>query len=285
METRANYVVIGLFTLAVIAGAFAFVNWFSNLGSTTARSPYKITFQNNVSGLRAGSAVLFNGIRVGEVSELRLNAADPKQVMVVLAVDRNTPIRSDTSVGLEFQGLTGIASVALRGGSPQSPLPAKDADGVPVLAADPSATQDVVQAAREALRQLTAMVSDNQEALHNSLANLEVFTNSLRDNADRLDRVMAGVENLSGGPDKPGELAEAARSVRAAADNLQKRTNEISAGLTRFTGSGLREWSQLATDGRRTLSQVDRTVRNLDRNPQRLIFGGGSSIPDYNGRH
>jgi phospholipid/cholesterol/gamma-HCH transport system substrate-binding protein len=95
---------------------------------------------------------------------------------------------------------------------------------------------------------------------------------------------MAGVENLSGGPDKSGDLAEAARAVRAAADTLEKRTNEVSAGLTRFTGPGLREWEQLAVDGRKTITEIERAARNLDRNPQRLIFGGGSAVPDYNGR-
>ena len=32
METRANYVLIGLFTLAVIVGAFGFVYWFHHVG-------------------------------------------------------------------------------------------------------------------------------------------------------------------------------------------------------------------------------------------------------------
>lgn len=285
METKANYVVIGLFTLAVIVGAFAFVQWFSNLGAVGARTAYNVAFQSSVSGLRVGSAVLFNGIRVGEVAELRLNPQDPKQVVAVLSIDRNVPIKADTSVGLEFQGLTGIASVSLKGGSTEAQPPAKGADGVPLLAADPNATADVVQAARDVLRQLSTVLGDNQDSIRNTIENLQVFTKTLKDNSDRLDRIMAGTENLTGGPDKPGDLAEAARAVRAAAENLEKRTNEVSAGLTRFTGPGLREWQQLAVDGRRTLSSVDQAVRNIDRNPQRLIFGGGgNAAPDYNGR-
>jgi phospholipid/cholesterol/gamma-HCH transport system substrate-binding protein len=68
METRANYVLIGLFTLAVIAGAFGFVYWFNTIGGAGERATYRIVFDGSVSGLRTGASVLFNGIRVGEVT-------------------------------------------------------------------------------------------------------------------------------------------------------------------------------------------------------------------------
>jgi phospholipid/cholesterol/gamma-HCH transport system substrate-binding protein len=78
-------------------------------------------------------------------------------------------------------------------------------------------------------------------------------------------------------------VGEAARSVKQAADNLDKRMADVTAGLTRFTGQGLREWTALATDGRRTLGELERTIRNLDRNPSRVLFGGssGGSVPQY----
>ena len=38
METRANYVLIGLFTLAVIVGAFGFVYWFNTIGGAGERA-------------------------------------------------------------------------------------------------------------------------------------------------------------------------------------------------------------------------------------------------------
>src|SRR5581483_9172789 len=117
METRARYALIGLFMLAVIAASFAFVYWLENKGGFSQRETYQIRFQGPVSGLLAGSAVLFNGIRVGEVTNLSLPADAPDQVIVTIGVDPSTPIRSDTQVGLETQGLTGGAAVTLRGGT------------------------------------------------------------------------------------------------------------------------------------------------------------------------
>src|SRR5919199_2436763 len=118
METRANYVVIGLFTLAVLAGAFGFVYWLARYGEGGRRQTYDIVFMGSVAGLNRGAAVLFNGIRVGEVDNLTLDPRDPQRVNARVRVDSETPVKSDTRAQLEFQGLTGVAYVALVGGSP-----------------------------------------------------------------------------------------------------------------------------------------------------------------------
>src|SRR5262245_17085358 len=117
METRARYALIGLFMLAVIAASFAFVYWLENKGGFSDRESYQIKFQGSVSGLLIGSAVLFNGIRVGEVTDLGLYADAPQDVTATIAVVRGTPIRGDTEVNIETQGLTGGAAVALGDGS------------------------------------------------------------------------------------------------------------------------------------------------------------------------
>src|SRR5215204_3496839 len=122
METRANYVVIGLFTLAVIAGGFGFVYWFSRAGDGGERATYRVVFDGAVSGLRTGGWVLFNGIKVGEVTDLKLNPQDPRQAIATIGIDKSIPIRADTRANLEYQGLTGIASVALKGGQADAPL-------------------------------------------------------------------------------------------------------------------------------------------------------------------
>ena len=277
METRANYVLIGLFTLAVIAGGFGFVYWFSNLGSLGERTRYEVVFEGTVSGLRPGASVLFNGLRVGEVAALQIDRAAPRQVVATIAVERGVVLRADTWVGLEFQGLTGIASVALRGGSATAP---KLEGNPPMLRADLGAGQDVTQAARDVLRKLDAFVTANESSVRNSLKNIEMFTTTLADNSERIDRILAGAEKLVGTAEtKLDDFAGAARAVRTVADNLDKHTAEISVGLTRFSQFGLREWEKLATDGRRAISVLEQTVKNIDQNPSRLLFGGAPARP------
>src|SRR5262245_65400886 len=101
METRARYALIGLFMLAVIAASFAFVYWLENKGGFSDRESYQIKFQGSVSGLLIGSAVLFNGIRVGEVTDLGLYADAPQDVNATIAVVPCTPIRREPHVKVE----------------------------------------------------------------------------------------------------------------------------------------------------------------------------------------
>ena len=116
METRAPFVIIGAFVLAAIAAAFGFVYWLHNTGGLGPRTTYHVQFEGSVPGLLVGAAVLFNGIRVGEVTELSLAPDNPRRVNAAIAVTSTTPVRSDTKVGLDFQGLTGVPVIALEGG-------------------------------------------------------------------------------------------------------------------------------------------------------------------------
>ena len=275
METRANYVLMGLFTLAVIVGGFGFVYWFNTIGGVGDRAVYRIVFEGSVSGLRTGASVLFNGIRVGEVTELKLDPTAPRAVVAMVSLEKAVAVRADTAVSLEYQGVTGTASIALRGGSDgASPPPGNP----PTLKVDAGGAQDVTQAAREAMRRIDSLVSDNEAVLKGALKNIEILSQTLAVNSQRIEHILAGAEGLVGaGADQPGDIAQAARAIKTAAEHLDARTADIATGLARFSNSGLREWEKLAIDGRRTLAEVERTVRNIDRNPSRLLFGGSAA--------
>src|SRR5436853_7524468 len=129
METRANYVLIGSFTLAVIAAAIGFVLWFQSLHTTKQRSPFRVVFEGPAAGLRNGGSVNFNGIRIGEVVSVKLD--NPRRVVALAMVENNAPIRKETLVGLEFQGLTGVAAISLKGGEATAPSLPPDESGLP----------------------------------------------------------------------------------------------------------------------------------------------------------
>jgi len=206
METRARYALIGLFMLAVIAASFAFVYWLENTGGFMDRASYRIQFSSPVPGLLVGSAVNFNGIRVGEVTELALDAADPRSVVATIAVDRNIPIRSDTDVSVDVQGLTGGALIALRGGSASAPLLEADDGSLPTLIAAPSAAQDWTQAARDAFQRVDKVLAENSEALHSAITNIDVFAQALARNSDKVDSIVAGIERMTGGSTPKSQL-------------------------------------------------------------------------------
>ena len=275
METRANYILIGCFTLAVILGAFGFVYWFHHVGGTGERVTYNVMFQGPIGGLRSGASVTFNGIRVGEVTALSLDPNNPKNSVATISIDTTTPVRADTEVSLDSQGLTGISVLALRGGSSTAgPVTAKLGD-VPLLTAGSSASQDMMAAARDVARRIDAVLADNEQSLKTSLKNIETFTDmlakkseslsksvdnieaftgSLAKNKEKIDSILVSVEGLLS---EKGDVPEAVRAYKTLAENLDKRLEG------------------LIVDGRRTLNTVDRAVRNFDENPSRIIFGGG----------
>lgn len=304
METRANYTIIGAFTLLVLAGAFGFVYWFMRPLTSDNRKAYEIVYSGTVSGLRQGNSVTFNGIPVGQVATLGLLPDRPNEVLVRVDIDANVPILSDVQAGLESQGLTGIVIVSLRGGEPGAkPLPLGpngvpriDAEGGTGMAGLISTVQDVARRINgildavdpEQVKQIVANVtsfsqalSDHSEDVGSLLKRSNEIAGQLQDLATKADSIVADLKKASSEPDGLlNQATEAATSVRKLADNLDARTAELSEQLKHFTGPGLRQFEALAVDGRRTLSDIDRTLRNFERNPRQFIFGG-SSVPDY----
>lgn len=430
METRANYTIIGLFTLAIVAAGFAFVWWFTGSSNRGPRVSYDVIFDGTVSGLQRGSAVTFNGIPVGEVTGLRLDPTDPRRVIATIALPPGTPVKADTRAGLDVAVLTGLGSIGLIGGRADAPpLPPPSEGHLPTLRADASAVQDLMQGAREVMgrvddiaRRVDTLLTDNETKINSVIANIDKFSQALGNNADSvntflsdvggaakrvdtlaqsLDKIASAVDPAKVGstvdniqkftselgnssdkirsfiddasaiaasfrgfsaqlettfnrldqitmaidPNKIGaavgnfetfsqtlakrspdtdallknaselsgklngmankldtildnvnamttseegkgmfaQVSSAAEEVRKLAANLDARTAELAKNLNQFAGPGLRQYEALAADGRRTLSEIERVFRNLERNPRQFIFGG-SSVPSYSGR-
>ena len=162
-------------------------------------------------GLQVGAGVLFNGIRVGEVTDLGLAPDSPRRVNATISVASTTPVRADTKVGLEFQGLTGVPVIALEGG-----ILLTNSGAVPTLIAEPGAGQGLSQAARDALRRVDSVLADNAEPLKRTIANLQVFSDGLARNTGKLDGIVAGLERMTGGG--TSTAPKVAYDLRAAQD-------------------------------------------------------------------
>jgi phospholipid/cholesterol/gamma-HCH transport system substrate-binding protein len=201
MEIRARYTLIGAFTLAVIAMVFGFIYWLHNGGTLGQRQEIRVVFGNSVSGLLNGSPVFFNGIRVGEVRQMGFRADNPAQLEATIAVDPATPLRADTKVGLDFQGLTGVAVIMLSGGSVDAP-PLRGNGGPPVLMAPEGTGESLTQAAQSALQRLQGILDESTSPIRSTLDNVKSFTDALARNSDRVDGIMAGLERMTGGAGK-----------------------------------------------------------------------------------
>lgn len=207
METRARYVLIGLFLLGVALAGFFFVYWLNNSAGFGARTDYRIAFKGPAYGLIEGSAVLFNGIKVGEVTELGLDASAPGDVIAHISVVSGTPIAADTKVGVESLSLMGTPAVALTGGAPGSPL-LTSADGVPpTLISPPEASQDIMRAAKTTLLRLDGLIAKNDQPITDAIANVKTFAEALGRNAGKVDKIAEGLTGMFAGQVKPATTA------------------------------------------------------------------------------
>ncbi len=306
METRANYALIGVFTLAVVAAAFGFVLWFSGAEKPGGRKTYKIIFTGSISGLSEGGWVLFNGVRVGAVTKIDLLPQDPSRVDALIDVDAKVPVRADTKARLEYTGFTGVASVALTGGALDAPPLPTSPQQPGVIVADSSEFQDLIATARRVAKEASdfftktnRLIDDNSASITASVKNAEKFSDALAANSDGLKDFMGAIADLgksikpltakldalAGDADKvvkainPDDI----KSIVSDFASLSAKLDKIATNVNRFSGNGLRQYEALAADGRKTLEQFNQAVRSLENNPQQFLFGKSPQIPEYSG--
>jgi ABC-type transport system involved in resistance to organic solvents, periplasmic component len=319
METRASYILVGSFVLALLAGLFVFTVWVAKIQLEETRQPYYIYFTGSVTGLQEGSPVRYRGIPVGTVTDIRLDPNDVSRVRVTIEVQEGTPIKTDSIASLEVQGITGGAYVQISGGTELSELLRTAHDsGTPVIPSRPSSLTVFVDAAPQLLNRtldLTNRVADlltpqNQAAIAEILANTRDLTAELAKASQGLDTTMAqanrtfqGFEAL--GPQLGQTMEQAQRTLSSVEGNaktatsdfhdlsvsLQKTSSQLSAMVNEnreavrdFTGSGLYELTLLITQLRDLSGQLSRVVTRLENDPSNFLFGGTRQGVEVRGR-
>jgi len=454
METRANYVIVGIFTILSIVAAFGFVYWTAAIGDRGETTTLRVRIPGSASGLGRGSAVLFNGVKVGDVRRVYIDVTNPTVAIADTEIDRLTPITKSTQADIGLAGLTGQANIEIKGADLKEPNLLDEAEAAGTIAeitADPSAVTNLLQTAQDIFKRantvmdqlegftrdvrgpLTQTVENTQkfsdalarnadgidtflssvsklseelagvsgkldgtlkaaeeilqsvdpDKVSNVVANVENFTRSLSEtsaqfddvvaeartaigtinefakNADgslkkvdglldgvdpaivrnalanidqasrnaataaadvakvtesfgrragdidtmvndateiasrlnaasvRVDGILLKVDNLLGSGQAEGlakTATETLQSFKQVADTLNSRIGEITEGLARFTGQGLREVEGLVRDGRRSINRIEGAISDLERNPQRIITGGDGAVRQYDGR-
>src|ERR1700748_3251506 len=181
---RATNLVIGTTTLAVLAAGFSGMLVVQKVRAVRNQSPIRIVFDGSAAGLRKGGGVNFDGVPAGQILSIKLE--NPRKIVVMAMLDNSAPIRKDTVVGIEFQGLTGIAAVSLVGGAPAAPPVPLDADGVPVLNADLHDQESMT----ESLHNVDKVIAANADAIKDGLLSFESTTAALRGKGDAIDSIM-----------------------------------------------------------------------------------------------
>jgi len=231
---KTTNLVIGTTMLAVIAAGLVGMIAIQKIRGVRNQGPLRIVFNGSASGLRKGGTVTFDGVPAGIIRSIKLE--NPRRIVAMVMLDNAAPLRSDTAVGIEFQGLTGVADIALVGGAPAAPPVPIDADGVPVLTADWSEQQSIT----DTLHNVDRVIVENQGAIKDALLSFETYTASLKSKGDTIDNIVgkadaavAGfdstVDKISGvlpgfADGKAEELFEKVKSLHELADTYKKKS-------------------------------------------------------------
>jgi phospholipid/cholesterol/gamma-HCH transport system substrate-binding protein len=242
METRANYVLIGAFTLAAIVGGFLFIMWISGYGAPGGHRTYQVVFRGSVAGLSSGANVSFNGIKIGEVTHLTFSRSDPHQVVADIDVSTDAPVDRNTKARLETQGLTGAAVVALLGGSTAGSELVGENGRPPVIYAEQSMQlQDILDRVTSVLDDADKILTDNAEPIHSAIANVDQFSKALADNSAGVDAALKSVGELG---KQIGPLAARLQTLSDDADRLvqsidPEQVREIVGNVQQLSAKGV----------------------------------------------
>lgn len=310
MEPKVNYFLVGLFVAILGAAILAGILW---LGKTDYRGTYEryeAYMRESVAGLSVDSTVKYRGVDVGRVREIALNPDNPEEVRLTLDISRGTPIKTDTIAVLETQGLTGLATVNLTGGSREAPpLQALEGQAYPVIKTGPSlffrldeaisrllsekgltklladldtvakgAAEVLDEENRTALKQTIKDLSDVAQTVSAHKAQMERGLDGAAKSADNLVKVTSTLNEQV--PVLLAKINTSAVALRTLTEELAKTSktvgtvvNDARPELEQFSRQTLPETGMLVTELRQLAGILSRVARDLEREPNSLVFG------------
>lgn len=305
METRANYILIGLFTLIVTALLIGFGLWAAKFASESSWSEYDVVFSEAVTGLGIGGTVQYNGITVGEVRKLEIDPENPNKVLVRVRIKATTPIKIDTQAKLAFVGLTGITQIQLKSFNAKSmDLKPSESNPIPRIIAKESAlsklfnsSDDISTTATNMMLRLNETFSDaNIKNLSKTLDNLEKISTSISNEREdisliirdaraaiaKLDSTLKSADSIVAKLDQGvvndlPTLIEKVNTTLVQYEALGKNANNLidsnHDALSNFSQQGLAQVGPAIIELRTLLKQLSRVAAELEQKPNALITG------------
>jgi phospholipid/cholesterol/gamma-HCH transport system substrate-binding protein len=284
METRANYVLIGLASLIAILAGLGFFLWLAKVQIDRTYARYDILF-DTAAGLGKAAPVRFNGVDVGQVLAIDLDRSRPELVRVSIEVAAGTPVRQGTEATLQSQGVTGVSFVSLEGGKQDAPRLEIDADaGVAIIPSKPSVVQDLIDNAPELLTEATSVLrdlrtfttDDNRQAVASILRNMDSAS-------ARLDTAITDVTRISKDvAEAVQQIAEFSHRLDSVADNANSvlaTANSTLEGFQAFSAQGLPRITSTASEAERLIASLRRLSAQIERDPARFFLG--NRTPEY----
>jgi phospholipid/cholesterol/gamma-HCH transport system substrate-binding protein len=306
MERNANYALVGLATTVLVLGLIFFVVWLARLQFAEDFNEYDIVFQGPVRGLNTGGEVHFNGIRVGEVTDISLDPRNPNRVITRVRLEGDTPVRRDSVAELEPLGITGVNFVQITAGTVRTPLlePTRRVP-IPRIPSRQSAIAGllegggtVLERTVEALDQINRLLADDNIAvLNTALRDVQGLTAELNANramvgetraalvsanralltidstAAEIGQLATSSQQLVQGDAKRtlAEIAQTAGELRTTAQDVRQSVQQVTGPTTEFAQTGLPQITQSVVALQEAAESVQRLTNQLNQSPTGLL--------------
>ena len=257
MERDAHYAAVGIATVALLAALAVFVIWLARFQFAEDYDIYDIVFYGPVRGLSEGGEVHFNGIRVGEITDLNLDRVAGNQVIARVRLTGDTPVRVDSRAQMEPLGITGVNYIQITAGEPESPLLKEQypPNVVPVIQSQPSPIAELLQGSGTVLAQTVDALNRINRVLSD-------------DNIRSFSTTLANAESISAELEaRKGVLAEAERAVARAADAIEEYEALAVSTRTLVEGDGataIRNIERAASEAEAAMADIRRMTSSLE---------------------
>jgi len=281
MESKVNYIIVGVFVVLFSTGLAVFAFWLEKYGSPEDFTYYKTFMKESVSGLSREASVKYRGVEVGIVEEIKINTMNSEEVELLLRVKKDTPIKEDMVVILKFYGLTGLAFIEIEGGSKHSPLVKSQNGVVPVINSAPSiytklneSLPEIAQKLSTALGKIDILLNkENLGNIQDSISNIKEISSYMKNFKSKIDKLL----------DKSVVVEKNAinsfAKIAAAADEVKKMASKVTKSLQRGDynikklGSPTFEQTNILLEKLKTLAaELEEMVLSIQRSPSDLIF-------------
>ncbi|HAT8859973.1 TPA: MCE family protein [Legionella pneumophila subsp. pneumophila] len=258
MESKTNYTIVGLIVLILTAGLLSAGLWLSVGFNQKEYTSYTVYLKESVSGLSVESPVKFNGVQVGYVKEIKLNKNDPRQVELLLNIEKSTPITTSTSATLITQGITGVTYVGLSAGSSElTPLRKMPGEPYPVIPSKPSLLNQLDAVLKEVAENVGAVSEkaqlifneENADNVRKSLANIERITEIIADKGQTIDSSLNNIDVFV------ANMAKASKQFPQLIKDLKTGISKFKSLADNMSAAG-KDVSKTMIAGKNTINQI-----------------------------
>lgn len=287
MEKDAKYFIVGVFVSLSLILMLGFLIWIVGANNPHNYVRYTVYFTDSVSGLKEGATVLYKGVDVGKVENIRLSAERKDLIKTDIQVEENTPIRAKTKASLAVLGVTGLVFLELRTeDNDTQPVPRLQGEPYPVLQGSgtqlaklfqdiPAITQQVLEMTKK-INQL--MDDQNMTSLNATLANIESMTKDLNGllSVENVANASSTLQNFS---ESSADLKMMIRRFEKTADQIDEAVNSINkvvvrneGNVNRFTEDGLNEVTSMTREAQKTAASIRRAADKLSQDPSQILY-------------